>query len=85
MLPLYGVASYSRGFASTGPSQVLRMCSVGSIPSHEDDVALVKNLPDIDEAERIIEVEGSLLPDGALPGGAQVADALPGRREGRKS
>jgi oligopeptide/dipeptide ABC transporter ATP-binding protein len=41
--------------------------------------------PAIDEAERIIEVEGSLLPDGAVPGAAGVADTLPARREGSKS
>src|SRR5580704_15741857 len=36
--------------------------------------------PAIDEAERIIEVEGSLLPDGALTGETGAADALPARR-----
>ena len=40
--------------------------------------------PAIDEAERIIEVEGSILPDGSLPGETGVAGALPGRRGGSK-
>ena len=40
--------------------------------------------PAIDEAERVIEVDGSILPDGALPGAAGVAGALPARREGSK-
>ncbi len=38
--------------------------------------------PSISEEERVIEVEGSLLPDGALPDATVVADALPARREG---
>jgi len=37
--------------------------------------------PAIDEAERVIEADGSLLPDEALPGATGVA----GGREGRKS
>ena len=40
--------------------------------------------PAIDEAERIIEAEGSVLPDGTLPGETGAADALPARREGSK-
>jgi oligopeptide/dipeptide ABC transporter ATP-binding protein len=40
--------------------------------------------PGIDEAERIIEADGSILPDGALPGATSVADALSARREGSK-
>jgi oligopeptide/dipeptide ABC transporter ATP-binding protein len=36
--------------------------------------------PSISEQERIVEVEGSLLPDGAEP--EDVADALPARGEG---
>src|SRR6266700_7143832 len=40
--------------------------------------------PAIDEAERIIEAEGSILPDGALSGETGVAGALPARREGSK-
>src|SRR5713226_2084319 len=40
--------------------------------------------PAIDEAERVIEVDGSILPDGALPGATGVAGALPARREGSK-
>ncbi len=40
--------------------------------------------PSISEEERVIEVEGSLLPDGAGPGAADVADALPARWEGGK-
>ena len=40
--------------------------------------------PDIDQAERIIEVEGSILPDGSLPGETGGAGALPARREGSK-
>jgi oligopeptide/dipeptide ABC transporter ATP-binding protein len=38
--------------------------------------------PSISARERIVEVEGSLLPDGAEP--ADIAGALPGRREGSK-
>jgi oligopeptide/dipeptide ABC transporter ATP-binding protein len=38
--------------------------------------------PSISEEERVVEVEGSLLPDGAEP--ADIADALPARREGGK-
>jgi hypothetical protein len=40
--------------------------------------------PAIDEAERVIEVDGSILPDGAWPGATGVAGALPARREGSK-
>jgi oligopeptide/dipeptide ABC transporter ATP-binding protein len=36
--------------------------------------------PSISEEERVVEVEGSLLPDGAEP--ADIAGALPARREG---
>jgi hypothetical protein len=36
--------------------------------------------PSISEDERVVEVEGSLLPDGAEP--ADIAGALPARREG---
>jgi hypothetical protein len=38
--------------------------------------------PAIDEAERVVEVEGSLLPDGAVLGAGGEADARPERREG---
>jgi hypothetical protein len=40
--------------------------------------------PSIDEAERVIESDGSALLDGAFPGAAGVAGALPARREGNK-
>jgi peptide/nickel transport system ATP-binding protein len=38
--------------------------------------------PAIEEAERILDVEGSLLPDGAFPGAAGGAGALSAPREG---
>jgi len=41
--------------------------------------------PAIDEAERIIEADGSILPNAALPGDTSVAGALPARGEGNKS
>jgi oligopeptide/dipeptide ABC transporter ATP-binding protein len=40
--------------------------------------------PSIDEAERVIESDGSALLDGAFPGATGVAGALPARREGNK-
>jgi oligopeptide/dipeptide ABC transporter ATP-binding protein len=40
--------------------------------------------PAIDEAERIVETDGSILPTGALPGETGAAGALPARREGSK-
>jgi oligopeptide/dipeptide ABC transporter ATP-binding protein len=40
--------------------------------------------PSISEDERIIETEGSILPDGALPDDTGVAGALPARGEGNK-
>ena len=40
--------------------------------------------PAIDETDRVVEVEGSLLPDGALAEQTGVADALPARSEGSK-
>jgi hypothetical protein len=36
--------------------------------------------PSISEQERVVEVEGSLLPEGAEP--EDIADALPARGEG---
>ena len=38
--------------------------------------------PSISEKERVVEVEGSLLPDDAGPGATDIADALPARGEG---
>jgi hypothetical protein len=40
--------------------------------------------PSISEEERVVEVEGSLLPDDAEPGATAIADALPARGEGGK-
>ncbi len=40
--------------------------------------------PAIEEAERVIETEGSILPDGSLPPDTGVAGALPARGEGSK-
>ena len=40
--------------------------------------------PSISEQERVVEAEGSLLPDDAGPGATDIAGALPARREGGK-
>src|SRR2546430_3307553 len=40
--------------------------------------------PSISEDERVVEVEGSLLPDDAGPEATAIADALPARGEGGK-
>ena len=45
---------------------------------------LADSRPAIDEAERIVETDGSILPTGALPGETGAADSLPARREGSK-
>jgi hypothetical protein len=40
--------------------------------------------PSISEDERVVEVEGSLVPDDAGPDATAIADALPARGEGGK-
>jgi len=44
MLPLYGVARETRGFATQRPWQALRLHAANSVPTHEADTALVRHL-----------------------------------------
>jgi His-Xaa-Ser system radical SAM maturase HxsC len=43
MLPLYGVARETRGFATQRPWQVLRLQAANTVPAHEADTALVRD------------------------------------------